>query len=30
MSAQLALPLPGLAEDFASDRVDWIWSEDED
>lgn len=30
MSAQLALPLPGLAEDFASDRVEWIWSEDED
>ncbi|HEX7664532.1 MAG TPA: 16S rRNA (cytosine(1402)-N(4))-methyltransferase RsmH, partial [Polyangiaceae bacterium] len=28
MSAQLALP--GLAEDFASDRVEWVWSEDEE
>lgn len=26
-SAQLALP--GLAEDFANDRVEWVWSEDE-
>ena len=30
MTGQLALPLPGLAEDFASDRVEWIWSEDEE
>lgn len=28
MSAQLALP--GLAEDFGSDRVEWVWSEDEE
>lgn len=30
MTSQLALPLPGLADELSSDRVEWIWSEDEE